>query len=307
MPRIRFPNPNNLFKYYPTLNTDPLRLVSGVLGSTKVRFTPPEQLHDPFEGRHGVGFIRNTPSRRRVLRKLFKERGGFLGIGMGEIEFIRRAETIATPAEMMEAWGYSQGHAIKTWRIFCLSRIPPRGEAAIPLWAYFAGGHTGFVLEFDRKHPWINYSLPGETVPFCGDVKYRATRVSALSADRNPAAAAFTKSRLHKHEKEYRIIRDTRTAKDLDRKEADGLVRFPPKALLSVTIGARMPQRVRDRLRSILKKNPEYKHVRLYYASVDPIFYRVNLSGSPPSLHVFERLNRVRRAKGRAKLKKPAI
>lgn len=293
------PSDKNVFKYY---KCDRI----GVLETLKVRFSPIAALNDPFEFRHSFGFLNAPGAITAIVKSLSQKRRKELAAKMGlhkptDREITRRVLSRTNAAALQHAWILSQGDANRAWRIFCLSRVTPQRAVSELLWAHYTDGHKGFVLEFDSANSWVAYKRPWNREPYSGDVAYARRRVPGSMKGRITPAYAFTKSPRWRHEKEFRIIRNTANAHDLDRSnpDSDALVRFPPEALVSVTVGEKMAAGDVERIRSILGSNPRLKHVRLHYAKTDPVSFRINLSEEAPSPEVLLLLNRARARRGK--------
>ena len=273
-----------------------------VIESQKVRFSPPSALNDPFELLFGTDFL-DDPEKskwlgedvgtRQFLRHLDKSKAEGRSLKYTEEQFrAAAAQEASKMKDKLKAVAIeSQKSQISVFRIFCLTSVPPSGPKSLPLWTYYTDGHKGMALEFDGRHPWVNYKCPGTDDLYSGIVRYSEKRVQY--SDPMTPEFVFTKAECWRHEGEYRILRHLETATDLDRSKVDSLVTFPAEALISVTLGVNSSPSLIDKVQLVLKEK-RFKHVKLAYAEIDRDAFSVVKSGTPPSSEAKETLERIR-------------
>jgi hypothetical protein len=274
-----------------------------VLESQKVRFSPPSALNDPFELLFGTDFL-DDPEKskwletdvgtRQYLRHQEKSKAEGRSPRYTEEQFrTAAAEKVSKMKDKLKAVAIeSHKGQISVFRIFCLTSVPPHGAKSLPLWTYYSDGHKGMALEFDAKHPWVDYKCPGSDDPYSGIVRYSERRVQY--SDPLTPDFVFTKAECWRHEGEYRVLRHLDTAKDLDRSKIDSLVAFPTMALVSVTLGINSPQILVEKVQAVLQE-ARYKHIKLNYAEIDRDSFSVITSRNPPSNEAKETLERIRK------------
>lgn len=128
-----------------------------------------------------------------------------------------------------------------------------------PMWAHYAGNHTGFVIEFDTEHMWFRRSDD--------QAKSRLQKVVYLDEVLeepfiNPQAAFISKTTDWKHEREWRLNCGVDKIEKVLGSEIDPihLVSFPKETVSSIIVGQKATESTIDRLRSVVK--------RLYPAAV---------------------------------------
>lgn len=128
-----------------------------------------------------------------------------------------------------------------------------------PMWAYYAGNHTGFVIVFDTEHKWFRRTDD--------QAKSRLQKVVYLDEVLeepfiNPQAAFISKTVHWKHEREWRLNCGVDKIEKTLGSEIDPihLVSFPKEAVSSIIVGQKATEDTIDQLRSVVK--------RLYPAAV---------------------------------------
>ncbi len=182
---------------------------------------------------------------------------------------------------------YALGQWIKmraNVRLLCLAEVPPDAPEALLLWGHYSDSHRGFVIEFDESHPWIKSHErgPGRTVD-CNRVIYSDKRYSLLpdkDGNINPGPDVrdylFTKSLHWKYESEYRLVRFVGD-KGLDASRGiDSLVKFPPEAIRSITVGLEAKETLVNRLTDACNAK-QFSHVALKRAYLHPDKFAITL------------------------------
>jgi hypothetical protein len=89
----------------------------------------------------------------------------------------------------------------------------------------------------------------------------------------------MTKGPDWENEHEWRMLAPLQRATEVVPSEPLNVHLFAfPKAMISAVIfGAYLEKRAKDRIVSTITKDPEYRHVRLQQATIDPTHYKINL------------------------------
>lgn len=137
------------------------------------------------------------------------------------------------------------------------------------MWAHYAGGHTGFVLEFDSANSFFYYpSKKGESA--LKPVRYGERRViKSLVADAsNVEDLFFVKTPEWSYEEEWRLVQSLEDA-DLVVGARIHLFAFPPDCITGVILGMKMEEHRRRALIEFLQTDSRYTHVDIYQATLD--------------------------------------
>lgn len=136
----------------------------------------------------------------------------------------------------------------------------------LPMWAYYADGHNGFVVGFDTNHEfWM---------PEIFEVQYLESPPRFAGAG-DFRAALCSKSVHWEHEQEWRALRVLEgdppgpDSVDTSKDPPIYLYRFDPRIVSEVTLGHRMSLDRQEGIISLLSK-PEFKHAAIYRAEPDP-------------------------------------
>jgi hypothetical protein len=142
--------------------------------------------------------------------------------------------------------------------ILSLSEVPIN----LLMWAHYAANHTGFVIEFDDKHPWFWAKL-AETDEF-----RHLRKVSYLDKPPSPYLTEWkghdvfcSKLKMWEYEQEWRIIRPLQEAA---KRIGDEIYLFevPPESIRSVITGIKTPSESATELWKLLNSEPKLTHVR---------------------------------------------
>lgn len=135
------------------------------------------------------------------------------------------------------------------------------------MWAHYAGGHTGFVLEFDSSHDFFetNDSVTGFAKPI--PVEYNLERPRAQIDEPDLSEIFFIKGSPWKYEREWRYLKYLNDAdvrcKDLNNLDAN-LFRLPPKCIVSIILGCYRDPKLENKILALRCECPELQHLRIY-------------------------------------------
>lgn len=199
-----------------------------ILRTEKIRFTAAKHLNDPFE-------INANPD--------------FSGFSPKDAETLTRHATL------------ERDFIARQWGILSLTD----NESSLQMWAHYASGHTGFLIEFELTNQFFD---PEGRRPFMigpNNVDYGKSPPVCPVSDLN----AF----LHKGadwgpEREWRMFA---VLEDAPEKWGDlHLFHLPPTAVKAIYLGCRMSEELRADWSKFLAKDSRYSHVALF--SSEPEF-----------------------------------
>ena len=216
-----------------------------ILQNMKVRFTPFDQLNDPFECWF---LVEPMPSE--------KERAT-------EDDYVAEWATVCV-------W---LGNRIGQLGLLCLSRCCDN----LLMWSHYASDHRGIVLGFDEYHDFFrqtaSYIDPDyrteEVIKLPGfgtlrDVRYASEVPRIEHGEQVPFHAFFTKGLDWEYEHEVRIFRSLRDAPTItgDRLTRIHLFDIPAEVIRQVILGARASRETEEKVISALA-HEDLRHVRL--------------------------------------------
>jgi hypothetical protein len=135
------------------------------------------------------------------------------------------------------------------------------------LWAHYADGDRGYLLEFDANHPWFwQKKQEDDGFRHLRKVRYTESRDAKYLMELNDDDVLYTKDREWEYEMEWRIIQSFNAASvktgTIDRYGKDVLLfAIPPECLTGVIAGFRADAQFTDGLRQIVNSNPLLSHV----------------------------------------------
>lgn len=153
----------------------------------------------------------------------------------------------------------------KHYGIVCFSEL----KDSIPMFAYYAAGHTGFCLEFAT-----NKAMSENFFAQAKEVNYATTfpelKVEHPGTKEIVQAMLATKCKVWEHEREWRII------KAPDELPPDRKVAFPPCILTSIILGCAISKQDREFVKQLLRQRPN--SINLYQAKPAANRYAIDVS-----------------------------
>lgn len=266
-----------------------------VLKTRRIRYSQPVAFNDPFEAKpHYIGIadeallLKAYRNRfRRDLHLMYETLEEDIRTQLSREEFLQFCDAWQPEADeifrmvlqneampkaknmMHEAFGGGIG-------VLSLSEVNDN----LLMWAHYAQGHTGFVLEFDETNPFFGgVKLSSDELWGLHKVRYADDRPETNVSDLNMAAILMTKGKVWEYEREWRAFRPLNQA--ADKKDAQPypvyLFNLPPNCVQSVLLGARMPIERREILIEAVRNDSEYSHVKLVEATIDEGKYALRL------------------------------
>jgi hypothetical protein len=258
----------SLYKYVPPERLDVLR-------NLRIRFTQPGVQNDPFELRPFVdGFSSPAETAKALHEQLEQQLPAALAkfpkpfAAVAEVILAdRKSAMLADAAKLVE-----RTHPQLTKEIFdilgsklgilSLSETP----ASPSMWDRYAAGYSGFVIEFDDKHPWF-WAQRADTDDFrhLRKVAYVDTLPSVYLTELSAHDVFYSKAKEWEHEREWRVIRPLEEAST--RLDPDVyLFDVPPECIRGVIEGTKTKPDAGAELLAILGADPNLKHVRTFRA-----------------------------------------
>lgn len=228
-----------LYKYFPPERID-------VLYDRRIRFTPPVEFNDPYD---------SSPSTENVERSRLKKSLPTTGLGSlipenERAEFENRREQLLKQTIELENKGKEWLKKFKS-EIFGVLSLSIWARS-LPMWAYYAANHSGFLIAFDARHEFFKEER------WAVGIRYSPSRPNFSDAD---ISSLWSKSLEWSHEQEHRAFRELKNA---DKVLPGGihLFTYSLKAIKAIVLGCRSSERLEREFR-ILIKRPDYSHIRL--------------------------------------------
>jgi hypothetical protein len=243
-----------------------------VLESGMIRFSQPAVFNDPFELR---------PAMNRVLSEQATERG-FEHLAQEEPDMQRHRGPILNDVKQRSSreaaamQEYLPRRLNENFGILSLTKRPD----SLLMWAHYANGHQGFVIEFDERHPWFRQGHEGFAhVGRLRKVRYSKRRPYASMDELDEIDILLTKSVQWKYERERRlVVALQKCTQRLPGSPFDiCLFALPPICVAGITLGCGASSATEDRIRQILS-DERYAHVKkLRRAKVDDSTFMLNV------------------------------
>ncbi|MFN8750132.1 MAG: DUF2971 domain-containing protein [Pseudanabaena sp.] len=247
---------------------------SDVLLDSRIRFTQPAVLNDPFETLPVFTEYRNTL--KKVIpefSQLEKESFNALGLSEEDVRNIALSNVLDNVAELFSPY----------FGILSLSRCRDN----ILMWSHYADSHQGFVIGFDSENKFFTPSK-GKAIDGLRDVKYSRKRpilppngLNSLNPDKMrewTEHILFTKSEDWAYEQEMRILAFLLAA-DHKISVKDGwdicLYSFDSQAVKEIIVGSRASIQTRKTLTRIWLT--KYHEAEMFNSTISPTDFSVEI------------------------------
>lgn len=246
-----------LYKYLDPNRTD-------VLSNLKIRFSQVKSLNDPFESLPLINMQAELEKQKESINNEFDKLWDELeehektqktkkGIERKRKESLKFAEDMLSPESMgmkfVENGSYDTG-------ILCLSRT----QSNLLMWAHYADSYKGFVIGFDRYHPFLNQrNLKGAEVP-PRPVVYSSTRLEMHDGKKDGFVRLYCSKSLdwayEQEERCFMSFMDLTKATKLDDYDVPiVLYDIPRDAIKEIYIGARTSDKTQKLILEAIKHN----------------------------------------------------
>lgn len=264
-----------MFKYFPETRFS-------FFHKPMLRFTPSNELNDPFECRSAYNSICSPEALEVYIR--FKKTGekpkGSIRLKDIREEFddLWDSEDVAASEEKVR---HANTANVETFMEKINSGISKIGiisfsatNSCPTMWAHYASEHKGFVIEFDRCHRFFEENAGCDDdgnkigIPTSGpdDVFYTKDRAEA---DKYHAAffrvgfsPPFRKSTSWAYEKELRMV--TYDASQFNEDGVVGLTDCPPEAIVGVYLGLKPSEQSINSVKAFCLKYPDVEAQKAY-------------------------------------------
>ena len=243
-----------------------------VLESGMIRFSQPAVFNDPFELRPALSKVLSEQATEREFEQLAQKEPDIQRLRGPILNNVKQLSS-QRAAAMQE---FVTRKFNENFGILSLTRRPD----SLLMWAHYANGHQGFVIEFDDRHPWFRQGHEGFAhLGHLRKVRYSKRRPYASMDKLDEIDLLLTKSAQWKYEREMRLVLALqRCTQRLPRSPFDiCLFALPPACVVGITLGCRGSWATEDRIRRILSTGKRYSHVILRRAEVDRSTFRLNV------------------------------
>lgn len=155
------------------------------------------------------------------------------------------------------------------------------------MWSHYAAQHQGMVYCFDEKHSFFDRRhSPEDTFYQVRPVVYLARNASQSLIDMNDDVFLFAKAPEWSYEREWRVLAPLAEADHVveNTPEKVSLFALPPGVVTGVILGARMSLDNRQAVQELLRTESRYRHLELFYATLDDSTAGVVVSSAVPEL-----------------------
>ena len=261
-----------LFKYTSAKAAD-------YLATCTLRFSPPGDFNDPFDGVAITAPILDSPA----YKKAEADHLGFTAAQLAADSQL--AAGVAIGRKILEEKvreGYRDeliSDLNRNFRVLCLSKASPDSAGAALMWGHYAQDpdrankpHAGLVLEFDDSNPWFA-DHRGRADRAMAPVIYRATRPSIATDQRD---VIFVKSALWRYEEEVRLVRSIGQSTNDLADPGTSIAQFPPQMLKTVYVGLYATSALLEKVKAVVAGVAQLSHVRvLKITAIDADEYKL--------------------------------
>jgi len=246
-----------LFKYVTSERVD-------ILENGFIRFTQPEMLNDPCEFKPTISSLVTESQSEKKFNQFFDEEINELPVEIRE-QAKNLKECIAN--EFKE---HIQGkhvikdinkvmHSVFEKKIGVLSLAEANNNTL--MWSHYAGGHTGFVIEFNSQNSFFNQRKT-EYDEFRHVVKVKYQKNIKYNFYDMKVSDLMAKGEEWSYENEYKMVV---ALQDSD-KTINGdihLFKLPFNAIKSITLGCKISNELKQKIKNLVNTK-ERKHIKLF-------------------------------------------
>lgn len=270
-----------LFKYVHPQRID-------ILENNMICFSTPHQLNDPFELNPHIKDVATQETYNSSIKEnVAKLRGDYSKLSrnsrrtMTYDDFARQVSDLTHKGLTSEV---KLGMATKAKEIIDKELTGKTGILSLTerpdnllMWAHYADSHQGFIIEFDPESSFFNQRRSNvDEYGYLREVKYSETRPSLILEEIKDLSPYLTKGNVWKPECEWRMMLPI-CMRNKELSCGHNLFSFPALAIKSIIFGCRTTDITKNRVKEIIKNNPEFLHVKLMTASIDQEHYRINI------------------------------
>jgi len=250
------------------------RTIEG-LKKNEFYFTSPKAFNDPFDCKNIFTF---EGSNDNDFRLFFREQLKHQQPKLSPKERMESVEAVIkkgihrkkeTQIEQLKRWKNILEEESHKIGVVCFSQKPND----ILMWSHYSNKHSGICLEFDKEIL--------ESRFFCGRVQYSqqyptfkkfVSELIHIGQESVYKMFLLTKSKHWKYEKEFRLIEDPSSRKDLP---GERKYKYPEEALIGVIWGCQTSEEDKEKIRDALK--PKTHKITYYLAKKSESAYAVKI------------------------------
>lgn len=259
-----------LYKYYPPKQWD------YVFKDNTIRFTPPPDLNDPFEGALQVKYLYSDEYLRDEFNKIVDriELDVYNDLIIAEpYEYFKRKAVKLREHNLEFVKNFFETHKnmvirklyiiTNTYGILSLSECNDN----ILMWSHYCMSHTGFLVGLDMHHDFFQdidkYGILDKV-----EYAHELSNETVIDID-NTLDLFMKKYDLWKYENEWRVVISLLNYNKYEWIEgaALGVTHLPVDAIKSVTFGVNMKNK--EGYYSFLKNDPRYAHLEVFDTILD--------------------------------------
>ncbi|NMZ34065.1 DUF2971 domain-containing protein [Pseudomonas proteolytica] len=271
-----------IFKY-----VHPQRL--DVLENKMICFSTPHQLNDPFELKPHIRDIATQETYNSLIEEKVKNlKGEYSKLPRNDrrqMSFDQFCNQVSAFTHQKLTKDMRSSLAMKAQAIFDKELSEKIGILSLTersdnllMWAHYADSHQGFIIEFDPESAFFKQRRSDvDEFGYLRSVTYSEFRPSLTLEEIKDFSPFLTKGKVWERECEWRMMLPIHMC---DKKLPCGhnLFSFPATAIKSIILGCRITDLTKNKIKSIIDKDPELSHVKLMIASIDQEHYRVNIN-----------------------------
>ena len=266
-----------------------------ILQNRLIRFTPPNAMNDPFEARpdfYTLGKKGFASAYANMIigapYRVWKDYKRATGTDLDRWAFANQLKADPNYAEeLYKNLGHQDILPNLRERFYKLHNdagILSLSETRdnLLMWAHYADGHTGFVLELDGSHDFFkgNNSLLGFAKP--ERVEYRLERPRMTIEKTSEEAALqdifFVKDSQWEYEKEWRYLKNITDAHKkivVTNGHDVHLFKLPPKCIKGIILGCYSSEELKNKIVELGRDDPEFGHLRIQQARISETHYSI--------------------------------
>ena len=144
------------------------------------------------------------------------------------------------------------------------------------MWAHYSESSRGFLIEFDKLHPFFRDPAYDADFGHIRKVSYVDERITfATFKDMTGNDLCFTKGREWEYEQEWRMLRPLKEATKII--GSVHLFAFPTDCVTGVVFGPKMPDATKREIAELLESDSRYAHVRRFQATLSETSYGIEI------------------------------
>ncbi|WP_202210867.1 DUF2971 domain-containing protein [Pseudomonas paraversuta] len=268
-----------LFKYVPPQRTD-------ILENNMICFSTPHQLNDPFELKPHIKDIASQETYNSAIKEeVEKLRGEYSKLPRNsrrQLTFEEFSRQVSNSTHKGLTSKIKLDMATKAQEIIDKELSGKIGILSLTerpdnllMWAHYADSHQGFIIEFDSESSFFTQRRSDEDeFGYLRKVKYSEARPSLILEEIEDFSPYLTKGNVWESECEWRIMLPI-YKRDKELPCGHNLFSFPALAIKSIIFGCRATDFTTNKVKEIIRKNPDLSHIKLMTTNIDQEHYRV--------------------------------